>query len=219
MSNTSLNMIRNLMPSWDHKGTTLFYPTMPSQSMGEWRAYLEFIEAYFINRRVHKPLVVEIGIGFGKQKLYYKDVLGYNYIGIDNRKKRSAAEVGAENVSLSKPDIIGDSNDPKTKSKLVSMLKGREVNVVYLDASHQYEQLKKDYELYALLAKNIVAIHDIELEPSVKRFWNELMAKSAKNQAHDRTFMTLIGKYVLRHGKEYVFGQGTGIIIKENGDG
>ncbi len=214
-----LNAIGRLMPPWDCKSTTLFHPTMPSQSMGEWRTYLEFVETYFRNRGIKKPMVVEIGIGFGKQKRFYEEVLGYTHIGVDYRKARSASEVGAEGVSLSIPDIVGDSHAPKTKAALVAMLKGREVNIVYLDALHNYEALKMDYAIYSPLAKDMIVIHDITFVSGVKRFWEELIAEAVESQAQDKTFITLTGYYIHRRGKKFIFGQGTGIILLEDGNG
>lgn len=214
-----LKKINNLMPTWDSTVCTLWHPTMPSQSMGEWQAYLEFIDVYFRNRRIKKPLIVEIGIGFGNQKRFYEEVLGYDHIGIDILNHRQSAEVGAENVTKSHPDIVGDSKDPLTMTKLIEKLDGREVNLVYIDGGHSYEGVKKDYELYAPLAKNIIAIHDIVLKEQKEqtgRFWRELMAKAAKSKIQNKTFITLTGYYTLRHHTEYSFGQGTGLILLES---
>lgn len=154
---------------------------MPSQSVGEWRAYLEFIETYFRNRNIESPMIVEIGVGRGKQKRFYEELLGYNHIGIDFMRKKN-------------PDIVGKNGDPATVNKLKEKLNGREVNLLFIDDGHEYLEVKNDYELYSPLAKNIIAIHDIVLEKhqnTIGKFWNELMVENRK--AQDRTFITLAG--------------------------
>lgn len=182
--------------------------TKLSQSIGEWRFYLEFIDTYFRNREIKKPVIVEIGIGLGRQKRFYEQLLGYEHIGIDIRADR-------------KPDIVGNSNDPKTLGKLKTRLKGRDVNLLYIDGGHLYHILKKDYELYAPLAKNIIVIHDIVLEDlksTCGKFWKELIAENIKVQ--DRTFITFTGYCSPfgpgAKGRKYpndILGQGTGLIL------
>jgi len=198
-----LGKINNLMPPWTTTECTRQHPTMPSQSMGEWQAYLEFIDTYFRNREIKKPMIVEVGIGFGKQKRYYEEILGYEHIGVDISAARC-------------PDIVGNSRNPATMVELMKILNGRDVHLVYLDAKHTYEVLKEDYKIYAPLAKNIIAIHDIVFEDCIRGFWDELMAKAAKSRIQDRTFITLTGYYTKRVDKEYSFGQGTGLILKED---
>ena len=219
MRRSIVDKINDLMPPWAQTEPTLWYPTMPAQSMGEWQAYLEFIDAYFRNRGITKPMIVEVGIGYGKQKRFYEEVLGYDYIGIDQKKGRAKGTVRNSDPALSRPDIVGDSRSPKTMDKLMEMLDGRPVNLVYIDALHKYTALKRDYEIYAPLAQNIVAVHDIVnkvLAKETGRFWRELMAKAAKSRAQDKTFITLTGYYTSKHDHEHSFGQGTGLVIKED---
>ncbi len=205
MRNSFLSKVRSLMPAWNHVGSTINYPTMPSQSMGEWQAYLEFIETYFRNRGIKKPLIVEIGIGRGRQKLFYEDILGYDHIGIDHKRPR-------------KPDIRGNSRDPATLNKLKNKLNGREVNLLYIDGRHTYSGVKADYKLYSPLAKNIIVIHDIvfkDHEDTVGEFWEELICQAKKRKIQDRTFIVLIGFYTKRDKKVKSFGPGVGLILLE----
>lgn len=186
---------------------------MPSQSVGEWQAYLEFIETYFRNRNIESPTIVEIGVGRGRQKRFYEELLGYTHIGIDNWVGRNRA---------AQPDIIGSSRDPATLDKLKEKLKGREVNLLFIDDGHEYSEVKEDYELYSPLAKNIIVIHDIVLEEhqnTVGKFWNELIVEN--REAQDRTFITLAGYYPSPYHNfcgpsvKRQFGQGTGLILIE----
>lgn len=188
--------------------------TKLSQSMGEWRIYLEFIEAYFRNRGIRKPMIVEIGTGWGRQKWFYEELLGYSHIGIDRDRR------------LGNPDIMGDSRDITTLDKLKERLDGREVNLLYIDGGHTYSAVKGDYEIYSPLVRNIIVIHDIVLKKAqnkVGKFWNELIAENII--AQDRTFITLTGycnPFRSRgRGRKYekdVLGQGTGLILLEDLD-
>ena len=186
--------------------------TMPSQSVGEWQTYLEFIETYFRNRNIESPMIVEIGVGRGRQKRFYEELLGYNHIGIDHMWKK-------------KPDIIGDSRDPVTLGKLKEKLNGREVNLLFIDDGHEYLEVKRDYEIYSPLAKNIIVIHDIlykQWQNTVGKFWNELIVEN--REAQDRIFITLAGYYpspchdFCRPNIKRQFGQGIGLILLEDLD-
>ena len=52
-------------------------------------------------------------------------------------------------------------------------------DVVFIDADHSYEGVKRDFELYAPFANMIVALHDINHPPDSKAYgptklWNEI---------------------------------------------
>lgn len=174
---------------------TLLKSHPPIQNEREWHAYLEFIEAYFENREIKNPVIVEIGTGYNKQKEFYKKILDCEYIGIDIK-------------SESKTDIIGDSKSPETLSRLKKKLKGKPINLLFIDGDHTYEGVKKDYEIYAPLVKNIIALHDVIIyKSSVAKFWNELIEENKK--VRDKTFIT-IGAW---HTETYEMG--TGIILLE----
>jgi len=135
----------------------------PAQGVFEWRLFLEFIEAYFKNRSIKNPVIVEIGTRKNKQKAFYEELLGAVHIGIDISPRHS------------QPDILGDSHDERTLGTLKKMLNGRPVNLLFIDGDHNYEAVKRDYELYAPLVENIIALHDISSpKHGVRIFWKEL---------------------------------------------
>jgi len=135
----------------------------PSQNPVEWQCFMEFVSAYFENRGIECPVVVELGIWHGKQRRFYEEFLGAKYIGID-----ITAEKGV-------PEIMGDTHDPKTFERLKDLLGGKSINLLFIDAGHTYQDVKRDYEIYAPLTKNIIAIHDIMLHrEEVRLFWNEI---------------------------------------------
>jgi len=61
-----------------------------NQHLPEFKAYLEYVYYFLKQRRVAKPLVVEIGILDGAQKKFYEKILNANYIGIDIDPKAPA---------------------------------------------------------------------------------------------------------------------------------
>jgi len=161
------------------------------QWVSEWRCFLEFADAYFSIRNISNPIIVEIGIGGGFQKSFYRELLSGEHIGIDI------------NCQEGHPDIIGDSHDPGTVGELKTQLAGRSIDLLFIDGDHSYDSVKRDYELYGPLTKHLIAIHDIQtpsVPNDVKRFWNELIVPE---NIHT---MIEIGNY----GRP-----GIGIIIKE----
>jgi hypothetical protein len=140
------------------------------QENSEWFAYLEFVSAYFNNRGIVNPLVVEIGIYRGATKAFYAELLGAEYIGIDINPETN-------------PDILGDSQDPETWMELSRRLDGRKVDLLFIDGDHKYEAAKLDYERYSPLAGHLVVLHDVvarrdgmETFIEVFRLWEEIQA-------------------------------------------
>ena len=136
----------------------------PGQWPKEWQFFLEFVDGYFKNRGIIRPTVVELGTCRNNQKIFYKELLGAKHIGIDISNE------------FGEPDILGDTHDAKTLAMLKTKLAGRQINLLFIDAAHSYGDVKKDYEMYSPLVKNIVAFHDI-MTPQfqVRVFWKELI--------------------------------------------
>ncbi len=148
----------------------------PAQNPSEWRMFLEVCEMYLKKHKIKNPIVVELGIKRNRQKKFYEQFLGAEHIGIDISKKQS------------NPDIQGNTHDSKTLIKLKSMLEGKAINILFIDALHLYEDVKKDYEMYSPLCSDIIVLHDIKLmEREVWKFWSELIAKECK----DLLFLTI----------------------------
>ena len=169
------------------------------QQGSEWQLFLEFCSIFLKNNKIKNPVVVELGTGAGKQKGFYEQLFGAEYVGIDIVDKRS------------KPDILGDTHAPQTMQKLHKKLYGRKIDILFIDASHVYEDVKKDYELYSPLCNGLVALHDIETfrykgrkSAQVWKLWDEL-----RGEAHEGPVITIFKRR--RRGCQ----GGIGIIVKK----
>jgi hypothetical protein len=143
---------------------------MPCQNAKEWRWFLCFCESYFSARGIEHPMVVEIGLDKNAQKAFYENLLGATHIGIDN------------NPEVSGTDILADSHDPKTVELLKEKLGGKLIDLLYIDGDHYYEGVKRDYELFSPLAPRLIAFHDVAILPSIRKFWEELIADYSANE-------------------------------------
>ncbi len=152
----------------------MLWKDRPSQLRYEWRRFLELCEGYLERHKINNPIAVELGTWRNRQKKFYEQLLGAKHIGINYSSRRGV------------PDILGNTHAPETMATLKEMLNGKPINILFIDASHCYEDVKKDYELYSPLCPDIVALHDIEThrysrkkEHEVWKFWDELKAHTS----------------------------------------
>lgn len=132
------------------------------QQMDEYRAYFEFVCSYFAAREIARPMVVELGVWQQVQRRFYEKFMGADYLAIDISDVKS------------KPDILGDSRDVRTKEALIEKLAGRPIDLLFIDGDHSYPTVKSDWQMYGPLAKHIVAFHDIDGQEGVRRLWHEI---------------------------------------------
>jgi predicted O-methyltransferase YrrM len=105
--------------------------------------------------------------------------------------------------------IRANSQHQATKERLLEILDGRGIDLLFIDGDHSYTGVRKDFELYeGLAAGGIVGFHDIlqhttETRSEVHRLWAEL-----KEQYDTREFTDL--------GYDWGWGQwgGIGVILK-----
>ena len=146
----------------------------PAQHPHEWKIFLEICESYLKRQEIENPLVVELGIYENRQKVFWEKLFKATHIGIDAFTRKAV------------PDILGNSNDPHTLEMLKKKLKERPIDILFIDASHWYERVKKDFEMYNPLCNGIVAFHDTNYgryrgkraNREVYKFWDELKAQS-----------------------------------------
>jgi len=78
--------------------------------------------------------------------------------------------------------LHGDSHDPEMLQRLLVVLNGRPIDLLFIDGDHTYDGVRRDYEMYSSLVRpgGLVALHDIVRTPwdacEVHRFWGELAA-------------------------------------------
>lgn len=137
------------------------------QDKVEFKLFIEFVESFFLARGIANPIIVEIGTRRNRQKAFYRSLLSARHIGIDISDR------------FSRPNILGDSHDKKTYTALIKKLKGRTVNLLFIDGDHSYDGVRKDYFIYeSLVMRGIVAVHDIACDREdveVPLFWSNLI--------------------------------------------
>lgn len=179
----------------------------PSQHSPEWWAFLEFCESYLKKHKIEHPIVVELGSWRGRARKFYEVFLNAEYIGIDWSSRRM-------------PDILGDTRDSETLRKLKDKLKGRSINILFIDASHVYENVKSDYETYGPLCSDIIALHDIELgrhqnirTRTVWKFWDELKDRIYNGEEGYENLLILSMHHYKGTGDKSQ--PGTGVVVKK----
>ncbi|GAG26084.1 unnamed protein product, partial [marine sediment metagenome] len=159
-----------------------------------------FVEAYFHNRGIVTPIVVEIGLMHNVQKGFYEELLNAEHIGIDINPNCA-------------PDILGDSHEIGTRKKLQRLLHGREIDLLFIDANHSYKSVAREYELFAPLTKHIIVFHDIvaTVNSEVSAFWAWVLKE---NEHMAMTFIKYNSTVSVEENK--FIEMGLGLIIKDD---
>lgn len=76
--------------------------------------------------------------------------------------------------------VRGNSHYKDTKDKLITALRGKKIDLLFIDGDHTYPGVKRDYELYrdlvapgGLIAFHDIAYHDRE-DVQVDKLWGEI---------------------------------------------
>lgn len=172
-----------------------------AQDKSEWTAFLEFVQAYFINREILNPIIVEIGLMHNSQRKYYQHLMNAEHIGID------------VNINCS-PDILGDSQSDETMETLKGRLSGRKIDLLFIDGDHSYKAVKKDYSLFRPMVKHLIAFHDIRAtnNSEVIKLWGEI-SKNKFNKHMSIEFNRYNDGANMAEGK--FVDMGIGLLIKE----
>ena len=128
-------------------------------------------------RPVWPAVVLEIGTFQGDSLRVWREVFDPALlIGVqdtDETTPEVALEVQARMV-------IGKSQDPETQDKVLAILNGRPVDLLYVDGDHHYAEVRRDWELYSPLVRpgGTVVLHDAVIEDNdtveVFRFYREI---------------------------------------------
>lgn len=68
--------------------------------------------------------------------------------------------------------VRGDSHDVETLSQVLEILGGYP-DVVFIDADHDGDAPRRDFDLWYPVARKLVGFHDIRI-PNVQRIWDEI---------------------------------------------
>jgi len=107
--------------------------------------------------------VIEIGVSGGGTLKIWEQLLpkGGLLIGVD--KEISSPSLWDYQKSDRRVMMVyGDSTDPNTVNKVVSLLGGRKADFLYIDACHEYEYVLADYRNYSPFVRNngVIAFHN-----------------------------------------------------------
>jgi len=141
----------------------------PNQILGEWKAYLLFVKEYCERHSIVNPVVLEIGTQWGGQKVHYEYFLDAVHIGIDRSEE------------LSKPDILGDSHSALVINSVKERLDGRDVDILFIDGAHTYNDAMLDYLAYGPMTTGVIAFHDIRHEKEIARLWENIQEAEKNN--------------------------------------
>jgi cephalosporin hydroxylase len=77
--------------------------------------------------------------------------------------------------------ITADSHQLETRERVISLLSGREIDLLFIDGDHSYEGVKTDFQMFSPLVaeSGSIVLHDIAEstkfpECRVKAFWDEV---------------------------------------------
>ena len=80
-----------------------------------------------------------------------------------------------------------DSHSPDTLQIVEAILKGEQLDAVFIDGDHTYEGVKRDYEMYSPLVRSrgLIGFHDIvhhvgDKHCKVEKLWKEIKATGAQ---------------------------------------
>lgn len=134
----------------------------------------EILDFLDIVKNINPEIIVETGLNQGGTHVLFKD-LAKKVISIEHMWFYINLTIDF----LRKFDMIngsyfvwGDSTKEKTKDSLSTLLDGKTIDMLFIDASHRKDDVKKDYELYSPFVKKggIIAFHDYSVLSSVKEF-------------------------------------------------
>jgi predicted O-methyltransferase YrrM len=202
---------------WNYRGASVYQDIAPMQLQGE------FLKALSILRQLRPERVVEIGTATGGSLFAFARVcaddallvsidlpgkhLGYGYP-VPRSALYEGFTFGSQRIDL----LRGDSHSEAMRDRVVTILEGQPVDLLFIDADHSYEGVARDYELYSPLVApdGVVMFHDVNEHPvyGVSRFWSEV------RKAHEAAGGSVIEIVELPHRP----GMGLGLLLPEGSD-
>lgn len=135
----------------------------------------EVIWFYDYAKKIGPKVIVEIGIKEGGNLKILSTLLDSTglIVGID---KREDLPWKMDDAVCEVAHIIGYSQAPEVVMKLVGQLKGRAIDILFIDGDHSYEGMIGDFNTYGPLVRTggIIAVHDIFYLEGVARAWEDI---------------------------------------------
>ncbi len=140
------------------------HPLLGSQGEGWWIEQNAHELATFLEAIQPVETVLELGTGYrAGLARFMTEVMGWEVTSIDNKTPQTPAPMAR---------LIH-----ATTHEAFPHVSGQQFDLVLIDADHTYDSVSYDYQLYAPLAKKVVALHDIcglrDCEGAAA-FWREL---------------------------------------------
>ncbi len=82
--------------------------------------------------------------------------------------------------------IRDNSHDPDVLSQVRKLVGEQGLDFLLIDGDHSYAGVKSDFEMYGPLVKSpgLIAFHDIDLAPDVRRYWDEIKVGRRFEEIH-----------------------------------
>jgi len=165
----------NVVYAFTYRGLSLG----PSQIASELMGFLETVQP------ASPRAIVEIGTGLGGTTVLLTRAAADDAVVVSvdlprgpGRERLVAA--GAR-PSQSVHCLRADSHAQATRNKVEALLRGRQVDLLFIDCDHSYEGVQSDFRIYSPLVRKggIIALHDIvpgltSHVGEVPRFWAEI---------------------------------------------
>jgi predicted O-methyltransferase YrrM len=154
----------------------------PSQVDAELTGFLELVQ------RAHPRTILEIGTGLGGTTALFACAAAddAHIVSVDLPKgpERAPLVAAAARHSQRIECVRADSHDAETQRTVAALLRGRQVDVLFIDGDHTNEGVRKDLEDYGRLVSRggWIAFHDIvpgpyEFVGGVPELWVKLKAR------------------------------------------
>lgn len=134
--------------------------------------------------KLNPKVIVEIGIKEGGNLKILSTLLPEEglAIGIDPRKE---IPWKMNDAKCKVSHIAGDSHSKDTIKKLVMLLKGQKIDLLFIDGDHSYQGMLQDFKDYSPFVRDggIIAIHDIYYLEEVINAWRDLPVETTKYES------------------------------------
>ncbi len=159
----------------------------------------ELCQLWALIKSLKRPqIILEIGTAFGGNLFFFSKLATKNalFISIDlppknlsnfeEVKNMTTSDFHSKNLKNTQTlfSIREDSQSQESLKKVIDLLNGRKIDLLYLDGDHSFEGISKDFHLYSRLVRKggLIIFHDIReyiQKPSVgvRKKWLSIKTK------------------------------------------